>query len=54
MKFEEEEEEIAEVITKVACRKPFKNINLTVDEDSGSDDGSEEEDILMDWRAKQF
>jgi hypothetical protein len=53
-KFEDEEEEIAGVIAKVAGQKPFNNISLTIDEDSGSDDGSEEEDTLMDWRAKQF
>ena len=53
-KSEDEEEDIAGVIIKVAGRRPFSNISLTIDEDSVSDGGSEEEDTFMDWRAKQF
>lgn len=46
--------EITEVIAKVASRKPFMNVNLALDEDSSSDDDSEDENALLDWRAKHF
>ncbi|MCO5571659.1 hypothetical protein L7F22_025406 [Adiantum nelumboides] len=46
--------EISEVIAKVASRKPFMNVNLSLNEDSSSDGDSENENALLDWRAKQF
>ncbi|MCO5594493.1 hypothetical protein L7F22_048524 [Adiantum nelumboides] len=46
--------EITEVIAKVASRKPFMNVNLSLNEDSSSDGDSENENALLDWRAKQF
>ncbi|KAI5058192.1 hypothetical protein GOP47_0026362 [Adiantum capillus-veneris] len=46
--------EITEVIAKVTSRKPFMNVNLSLDEDSTTDGDSEDENALLDWRAKQF
>ncbi|KAH7438518.1 hypothetical protein KP509_04G018500 [Ceratopteris richardii] len=46
--------ELTDVISKVASKKPFMNVNLSMDEDSNSDGDSEEENALLDWRAKQF
>lgn len=49
-----EETAISEVITRVLGRKPFVNVNLDMKEGSSSDGDSEEENLPVDWRAKQF
>lgn len=51
---EKEATEKAEVIAKVVTKKAFVDINLNMDDDSGTDVDSEEENILVDWRAKRY
>ncbi|KAI5077915.1 hypothetical protein GOP47_0007739 [Adiantum capillus-veneris] len=49
-----EEEGTARESAIKRATKPFMNVNLSLDEDSTTDGDSEDENALLDWRAKQF